>query len=146
MRLLRYERGTEWTVYLYCQDEEACQVLDVLTTCGDVGIRMLADLRRVASRPLESLNRDTEFSKHIDGTKLFEFRLPTSGGPTPRVAYFFDRDHVIVCALALLKKSDKLPKQFVDGAVDIRETYIALGGLKAADIEIYRHTDDEEDS
>lgn len=144
MRFLRYERGPEWTVYLYCQDEETCQILHVLTTCGDVGIRMLADLRSVASRPLETLRRDTEFSKPIVGTKLLEFRLPTSGGPTPRVAYFFDRDHVIVCALALLKKSDKLPRQFIDAAAGIRETFIATGGLKAASIEIYRHTDEDE--
>src|SRR5258705_578513 len=99
MLLLRYELGTVWAVYLYCQDDETCQILDVLTTCGEIGERMLADLRKVASRPLQSLIRDTEFSKPIDDTKLLEFRLPTSKGPTPRVSYFFEKGFVIVCAL-----------------------------------------------
>ena len=144
MRLLRYELGTVWTVYLYCRDDETCQILDVLTTCGDIGARMLADLRKVASRSLQSLNRDTEFSKPIVNTQLFEFRLPTSRGPTPRVSYFFDRNYVIVCALALLKKSDKLPQNFIDGSLNIRNAYLSNGGVKGASVEIYDDTGEEE--
>jgi Phage derived protein Gp49-like (DUF891) len=137
MRLFRYAHGSEWTVYLYCQGEDTCQILDVLTTCGDIGDRMLADLSKVAHRSLESLTRDGEFSARIQGTKLFEFRLPTSKGPTPRVAYFFDKDYVIVCALALLKKTEKLPQGFIDDAKRVHELYLSGGGLKAAHIEVY---------
>jgi len=144
MRLRRYVLGTCWTVYLYCQDDETCPILDVLTTCGNVGYRMLADLRQVASRSLESLKRDTEFSKRIAGTEIYEFRLPTSKGPTPRVSYFFDSGRVIVCALALLKKSNRLPRHFVDQSIEIRRVYFATGGVRAAVVEIHDDRDEEE--
>lgn len=143
MRLYEYSRGPEWIVYLYCQAEDTCQVLDVLLNAGDIGTRMLADLRKVAYRSLESLQRDEEFSSRIDGTKLFEFRLQTSKGATPRVAYFFDSGWVIVCALALLKKTNKLPRQFVDDADKIRNAYIEAGGVKAAQIEIYEEPSED---
>lgn len=144
MRLLRYALGMCWTVYLYCRDDETCPILDVLTGCGSIGERMLADLHKVASRPLESLKRDTEFSKPIGNTGLFEFRLPTSKGPTPRVSYFFDSGRVIVCTLAVLKKSEKLPREFIDQSAAIRSIYFSKGGLKAAHVEIYQETSEEE--
>jgi hypothetical protein len=143
MRLLRYSQGSEWTVYLNCQNDSVCQILDTLGACGEIGQRMLADLQRVATRPLVSLQRDREFSKPIAGTRLLEFRLQTSRGATPRVSYFFDQNKVIVCALALLKKRDGLPPQFIKDSNAIRKTYFESGGLKAATIEIYNIEDDE---
>ncbi len=50
MKLLRYSQQQEWTVYLHCRDEETCQILDMLSQCGKIGERMLADLERVSSR------------------------------------------------------------------------------------------------
>jgi hypothetical protein len=142
MNLLRYSQGSEWTVYLYCQSETTCQILDTLLTCGDIGTRMLADLQKVATRSRASLERDREFSKAITGTKLLEFRLPTSRGPTPRVSYFFDQNRVIICALALLKKRDGLPPQFIDESAEIRKRYFEVGGLKNAIVEIYKDAED----
>ena len=142
MNLLRYSQGSEWTVYLYCQSETTCQILDTLLTCGDTGARMLADLQKVATRPRVSLERDCEFSKTIAGTRLLEFRLTTSRGPTPRVSYFFDQNRVIICALALLKKRDGLPPRFVKESEEIRKRYFDAGGLKNAVIEIYRDAED----
>jgi hypothetical protein len=138
MKLFRYSQGSEWTVYLYCQSETMCQVLETLSSSGTVGTRMLAGLHRVSTRPRASLERDREFSKAIPGTKLLEFRLPTSKGATPRVSYFFDQNRVIVCALALLKKRDKLPPQFIRDSEAIWKAYFEAGGAKAAAIEIYK--------
>lgn len=103
MRLRRYALGTCWTVYLYCQDDETCPILEI-----------------------------------------YEFRLPTSKGPTPRVSYFFDSGRVIVCALALLKKSNRLPRHFVDQSIEIRRVYFATGGVRAAVVEIHDDRDEEE--
>lgn len=143
MRLLRYSQGSEWTVYLYCQNDETCQILETLGACGEIGERMLADLKTVATRSLVSLQRDREFSKPIADTRLLEFRLPTSKGATPRVSYFFDQNKVIVCALALLKKSNALPPQFIEASESIRKRYFDAGRLKAATIDTYEIEDDE---
>ena len=141
MKLFLYSRGSEWTVYLYCQSETTCEILDTLLSSGDIGDRMLADLHRVSNRSLASLQCDVQFSKPIAGTKLLEFRLPTSKGPTPRVSYFFDANRVIVCARALLKKRDSLPPQFIEESERIRKAYFDAGGLKAVTIETYRDED-----
>jgi hypothetical protein len=141
MKLFRYSQGSEWTVYLYCQSETMCQVLETLLEGGTPGTRMLADLHKVSTRSRASLERDREFSKTIPGTKLLEFRLPTSKGATPRVSYFFDQNRVIVCALALLKKSDKLPSRFIQESEAIRNAYFDAGGIRSARIEIYKDED-----
>jgi hypothetical protein len=144
MKLYRYAQGSEWTVYLYCQSETTCQILETLLGCGELGTRMLADLHKVATRSRASLERDREFSKVIVGTRLLEFRLPTSRGATPRVSYFFDRNQIIVCALALLKKRDTLPPLFIKESEAIRKAYFDSGGLKTATIEIYRDAEEGE--
>lgn len=142
MRLIRYSQGSQWTVFLHSVDAETCQILDTLGEAGDLGERMLADLRKVASRPIQSLQRDVEFSSKIEGTKLFEFRMATTRGPTPRVLYFFDKGRIIICVLALLKKTQKLPPEIVRAAEDIQTEYLRSGGMQSAEI---CDIDDEEE-
>ena len=120
MRLVLLGRR-KWTVYVVCSERGDCPVLDTLSQCGNAGVRLLSDLREYV--PTHGPGFNEEFSKALRD-HILEFRQPTARGGTPRVLYFYARNHVIVCAVALLKKGGKIPNALIEEAIALRERYL----------------------
>lgn len=142
MRLLRLGHQ-QWTVLAVMNDRGECAVLELLMNAGEPGERLLADLRESVPERGPPTN-NTEATKALRD-KILEFREPVKKGGTLRVLYFYDKGRVIVCANAVLKKSDKTPDELIDAAVRMRRDYLAAaqkGQLQIIDLPAANGDDD----
>lgn len=101
----------EWTVLAVCTERGDCDLLEFLDgLVGNLardGDRLLRLLQRVAE---EGVPRNAEISHKLAGD-VWEF---VQGDL--RLLYFRDRDRVVVCSNALVKRGRKVPKGDIDQA------------------------------
>jgi phage-related protein len=106
---LRTVRDGEWRVLAVCTERGDCDLLDFLDglvgRLAKDGDRLLRLLKRVAD---EGVPRNTEISHKLAGDvwELIQGDL--------RLLYFRDRDRVVVCSHALVKRGRKIPPGDID--------------------------------
>ena len=107
MQLVELGKG-RWTIYAICSGEHTCPLLDFVAELDEKrGMKVLARLRDYFpnSEPKDWVARDLSWK--LRGTEeILEYRWPTKGGGTPRVYWFYDEQHVIVCTHGVNKKGD----------------------------------------
>jgi len=107
-----------WSVYAYAQDGGKCQVVDFLDDDSKYRIekiQMLALLKHVATH-------GPKFSKPLSGN-ILEFKRVKKKGPGIRVFYFFDKNKIIICTYAFMKR-DTTPQNRIRNAEEIRDQYV----------------------
>jgi hypothetical protein len=125
MRVVRLGK-VKWTVYATCDDDGNCALLDFLAGINEVvANEILTDLREYVPASDQAEWFKTKFAKKLDDAeKVHEFRWPKNSGPTPRVYFFFDQGHVIVCTDGELKK-DRNDQTLIANAAALRTKYVA---------------------
>jgi hypothetical protein len=114
-----------WSVFAVCSDEVTCPVLDFVQDELEAkrGRKVLSDLREYVpfSDPKDWVR--TDFSKSLtDSDAIYEFRWPKSKGGTPRVLWFYDKQHVVVCSHGINKKGELSPEE-IRAAEGIKADY-----------------------
>ena len=108
---LQIVRDGEWRVLAVCTERGDCDLLDFLEGLDGKlvkdGDRLLRLLQRIAD---EGIPRNTEVSHKLAGDvwELIQGDL--------RLLYFRDRDRVVVCSHALVKRGRKVPRGDIDQA------------------------------
>jgi phage-related protein len=108
---LQTVREGEWRVLAVCTERGDCDLLDFLEglvgRLAKDGDRLLRLLQRIAD---EGIPRNTEISHKLAGDvwELIQGDL--------RLLYFRDRDRVVVCSHALVKRGRKVPRGDIDQA------------------------------
>lgn len=124
MLILRLATG-RWTICAVCSAPDVCPLLDYIDDLeGKLGNKVLSDLREFVpqSNPADWARND--FSKALKGTDgIFEYRWPRRKGPTPRILWFYDSNHLIVCCHGF-NKSGEMDDAEVRKAEHVRAAYI----------------------
>jgi phage-related protein len=108
---LQIVRDGDWRVLAVCTERGDCDLLDFLDALvgrlAKDGDRLLRLLQRIAD---EGIPRNTEISHKLAGDvwELIQGDL--------RLLYFRDRDPVVVCSHALVKRGRKVPRGDIDQA------------------------------
>lgn len=87
---------------------------------GTPGLKDAKRLRYILNRTAEEGRAGPDSSGPLEDA-LFEFRAPYGA----RVIYFYDAERVIVCAYALVKKQNKMPRSAIEEAKAVRKQYFA---------------------
>lgn len=123
MKLVRLAKG-RWEVLAVLDRQGRCPVLDFLDELnGD--LRSARELLNRSLRVYMPLEGPPTASAHLCkplGDDLFELRQPK--GPKPRVLFFQDGGHRIVCTNAF-SKLETTPRSEIELARGLREQYFA---------------------
>jgi len=128
---LQIVREGEWRVLAVCTERGDCDLLGFLEGLDGKlvkdGDRLLRLLQRIAD---EGIPRNTEVSHKLAGDvwELIQGDL--------RLLYFRDRDRVVVCSHALVKRGRKVPRGDIDQAqarCNVYRTAREAGTLEVTD-------------
>lgn len=149
MKLVLVGQG-QWTVLAICSDATTCPLLDFVAELDEKrAAKVLSDLKQFVpnSQPADWARID--FSWPLRGCNgIFEFRWPTRRGGTPRVLWFYDEGHVVVCSHGLNKKGTALDPDEVKAAEGARARYLKAKAAKQLDVvrhEEFDPPDEDED-
>lgn len=140
MKLVRLGQGI-WTVYAICSDETTCPLLDFVDGLdAKRAAKVLSDLKQFVPnfQPADWVRLD--FSWKLRGSDaILEFRWPTKKGGTPRVLWFYDEGHVVVCSHGVDKKATALDPAEIQAAEAMMARYFQAKA--ARQLEFVRHED-----
>jgi phage-related protein len=122
MKLVRIAKG-RWEVLAVVDHRGRCQVLDFVAQLG-AGFRAAQEFLTLLLRVYLPLEGPPKSSAHLCkplGDGVFELRRQPRG-PKPRVLFFYDEDHRIVCTNAF-SKLEVTPRSEIELARGLREKY-----------------------
>ena len=122
MKLVRIAKG-RWEVLAVVDHRGRCQVLDFLDQLRS-GFRAAQEFLNLCLRVYLPLEGPPKASVHLCkplGDGVFELRRQPKG-PKPRVLFFYDDNHRIVCTNAF-SKLEVTPRSEIELARALREQY-----------------------
>jgi hypothetical protein len=122
MKLVRIAKG-RWEVLAVVDHRGRCQVLDFVDQLG-AGFRAAQEFLTLLLRVYLPLEGPPKSSAHLCkplGDGVFELRRQPKG-PKPRVLFFYDDNHRIVCTNAF-SKLEVTPRSEIELARSLREKY-----------------------
>jgi len=122
MKLVRIAKG-RWEVLAVVDHRGRCQVLDFVDQLG-AGCHAARQFLTLLLRVYLPLEGPPKSSAHLCkplGDGVFELRRQPRG-PKPRVLFFYDEDHRIVCTNAF-SKLEVTPRSGIELARGLREKY-----------------------
>ncbi|MGH8221177.1 MAG: type II toxin-antitoxin system RelE/ParE family toxin [Steroidobacteraceae bacterium] len=145
MQLVLIGKG-QWTVYAVCSDENTCPLLDLVDELDEKrGAKVMSDLKELVPNSSQADWARIHFSWPLRGCDgIFEFRWSTRGGGTPRVFWFFDKGHILVCSHGLNKKGNSIDRREIEIAEAARAQYLQAketGRLKVVALEQFVRPD-----
>jgi len=122
MKLVRIAKG-RWEVLAVVDHRGRCQVLDFVAQLG-AGFRAAQQFLTLLLRVYLPLEGPPKSSAHLCkplGDGVFELRRQPKG-PKPRVLFFYDDNHRIVCTNAF-SKLEVTPRSEIELARGLRDKY-----------------------
>jgi hypothetical protein len=139
MKLIRISGGL-WHVFAVVDETGCCNVLDVLMSLdeGNRDEQGLASKMRalledwIPNQPNGPQTHNENISKLLRD-KIYEFKRGQKKGPKIRVLWFYGDRRQVICTSCFLK-TDKVPQNLIDNAMDLKTEF--EGDLKNGKIRI----------
>lgn len=118
MKLRCLMEGSKFTLYAIMQGDNLFEYLEQLEHDNEQAHDQIARRLEQLSERGPSRKKD-EFN--VLGHDLFEIKARSG----PRVVFFYDQNHIVICSHAFDKQSRKTPKKEIEKAIERKNQYFA---------------------